>query len=897
MTPTPRRRNLVAPLYGPPVAHNQTIETETPESGPLGTGDIGLLSPEARRRVLSSFRLKVAQIAFVSVLLVLLSAMMLWLVSGIFASLTPSIQADLERKVRRSASELSYTAQVGIILHDPKEVGKALKDYEHDPDIRAVVVTDQKGAIVYTYGSPPEPPAELLAAPKGAVRQASGYLVSWDDSVIENAPLGRVAVVVSTERLAAGAQLKRRIILTSVLGCIAAFLVSLGFVNFYIGPLLRLTERAFVRLEKTTAAALEATRLKSEFLANMSHEIRTPMNGVIGMTELMLGTELTTRQRRYAAAVHASAGALMTIINDILDFSRIEAGKLDLRNRPLQVHRLLEEVGELLAPQAEVKRLELVSHTLANVPITLLGDPDRVRQVLTNLAGNAVKFTDKGEVVMRASVVGRRDRSVTVRFDVKDTGIGIPPTEHGRLFEAFSQVDGSLTRKHGGAGLGLSISKRLVEAMGGEIGFESEPGKGSLFWFTVPLERGDEEDTQAASRPIAPLRTLIVDDNQTNRAILEDVLRGWGIPSASAESGPVALEMLREATESGNPFGLVILDLQMPEMDGMEVFRRVCANPAWARTKVVVLSSLNRGPMPDPVLAERLHGQLTKPVRQSELAESLERVLPGWTAPGFTCHSVPPPRWDITAGGIRPKILVAEDNEVNQLVVLEMLSELGYEADLARDGQEAIEAAQRELYAVILMDCQMPVLDGYQAATRIRELFDGARRIPIVAITAHAMAGERDKAIAAGMDDYLTKPITPHTLREVLNRWAGPATNPDRVTTPGHTSLSPLPEHVLEPGTRRSAVVVKAFCQHVPAQLTAIADAVKSGDPARVKAAAHKLKGSCLALGAARMAALCRAIEPNPVDASKQVERLFAEFELASQELERENATAGDVRG
>jgi two-component system sensor histidine kinase/response regulator len=871
---------------------------QTPSLNP--TDGAALLSPEERRRVLSGFRLKLAQMGFVTLLLLGLSAMMFVLVSSIFASLTPSIQADLERKVRRGASELAYTAQYGMLLRDQGQIRQALSDYRNDPDVRAVLLADPAGSVIFSHGRLPEPAADLLRGPPNSLRAADGYLVSWAESMVEGAAAGRVAVVVSTERLAAGAELKRKILVTALVGCVLALLISLLFVNFYIGPLLRLTERAFVRLEKTTVAALEATRLKSEFLANMSHEIRTPMNGVIGMIELLLGTELSQKQERYAATVHASASALMAIINDILDFSRIEAGKLQLRQGKCDVRHMVEEVGELLAAQAESKGLELACHTLPNVPRVLLGDPDRMRQVLTNLVANAVKFTEHGEVAVKASLVEEDASHMVVRFEIKDTGIGIPLTEQTHLFEAFRQVDGSLTRKYGGSGLGLSICRGLVTAMGGEIGFQSEPGRGSTFWFTVTFERPEDVTEPTEDVALREVRTLIVDDNATNRAILEDVLSNWGIPAESVDSGRRALELLASATEAGKPFGLVILDMHMPEMDGLTVLRLICQRSEWDAVKVIMLTSINRAWLPEDPAILRLDGFLTKPVRQNDLAECLHQVLASVTPvktptrsqgqgqaaepPAHPPSATEPGVPQATEGGSgQQRVLVAEDNEVNQEVALEMLSELGYAAGLAKNGLEAVQALEHQEYAVVLMDCQMPVMDGYQAAQEIRRRANGGRRIPIVAVTAHALVGEREKAMAAGMDDYLAKPITPRALQEVLEKWVGPGVESEVAEEPPLERRS-LP--VLEPGVQRSQAVLKIFLQHVPTQLEEVRQAVESGNPIRVRQTAHKLKGGCLAVGVSRMAAVCKALEPNPPDARRQLELLVFEFSRVRNALE-----------
>ncbi len=680
-------------------------------------------SEQERKRVTSLARLRLAFTLFVALLLAGLLGLVFLLVSHIFGELTPTIRSDLMWKARRGAIELAKGAEYGIALRDEVAVRQVLEPYVKDPDVIRILVVDANANVIVAHGVERLAPADVFAYAPNTLHESSTDFTSWAQAEIEGGIIGRVAVVVSTERLHAGERLKLQILLAVGAGALLSLFITLGFVSFYVGPVIRVTQRAFAKLETTTKAALEASRLKTEFVANVSHEIRTPMNGVLGMIELLHRTELTQKQRRFAGTLQDSAHALMAVLNDVLDFAKLEAGKAELRTEKCNPLHLISEVIGLFQAHAELKGLDLRYEVEDGVPALVRIDTQRMRQILSNFLGNAVKFTETGSVSVAVRATALSATECLLTFSVSDTGIGISEAGLSRLFVPFSQLDGSLTRQRGGTGLGLVICRSLARLMAGDVGVTSRLGKGSQFWVQVPAQ---------------VLNSMTAISARVTAAM----------PPSSSQTQPLA-----------------------------------------------------------------------------------------------------------------GRILVAEDNPVNREVIGEMLQELGCAFDFAEDGQAAVTAVEANDYALVLMDCQMPKMDGYDATRRIRSSPTEAKRIAIIAVTAHATMEEREKARLAGMDDHLVKPYSMLGLYQMLVRWMEPQKADDAEPSQAAVCRTEPSTSFSEDKPERSPAVVRAFTTHVPIQIARIEHAIATSNADELRQAAHKLKGSCVVFGATPMAEICRQLE------------------------------------
>jgi two-component system sensor histidine kinase/response regulator len=649
-----------------------------------------------------------------------------------------------------------------------------------------------------------------------------------------------------------------------------------------------ITERKGIEeeLARTRDAALQSARAKSEFLANVSHEIRTPLNGVLGMTGLMLGTPLTPEQREYTETIRSSGETLLSIVNDVLDLSRIEAGKLTLESIDFHLDDLIESVVEQFATRAAAKRLKFRTYAAPEVTRALRGDSHRIRQVLLNLVGNAIKFTDRGEVVLTVMQPEQREDRVTLRFLVTDSGIGIAADAQQRLFTPFTQADGSTTRKYGGSGLGLAVSKQLVQAMGGEIGVISVEGEGSTFWFELPLVCQEEAAAPSQQWDLSRFRGLLVDGNEVQRLTVARHLAATGITLAEAPSAGDGLAAAYQHT-----YDVIVFDMQLPDDDGLGLARAVRRDPALAATRLLLLTSFGR--RRHDIAAFQTAGIdafLIKPLRRTQLCDAVSRLLFAESVPAMTevVEEEQPAQ-------SRARVLVVEDNSVNQLVAIGQLQRLGHECVVASNGLEAMEAVRESAFDLVLMDCQMPDMNGYEATRRIRQMSGATARLPIIAITAHALPGEREKCLAAGMNDYLAKPVSLEQLGAVIRLWASKSST----ATNGHDSAAETMEgdeqHVLDRERVSSFLaisrtqdgfldgLVKTFRQDVPSRLDALRAAAAGGDPEELASAAHALKSSSGTVGAKRMYAVAASIEQaaraGRIDgAQASIEQLAAEF-------------------
>lgn len=677
-----------------------------------------------------------------------------------------------------------------------------------------------------------------------------------------------------------------------------------------VRPLNRRLTSTINDLNRARIAALASGKAKAEFLANMSHEIRTPLNGVMGMLELLATTRLDEVQRRYVGGARTASDCLLSLLNDVLDFSKIEAGKIELDPIDFNLRTLLEDVAEVMAPAIHRKGLEIVCEIDADLPPMLMGDADRLRQVVLNLVGNAAKFTERGQVVIRARECPAESTDTLIRIEVADSGIGIPDDRRDRLFKLFSQVDASTTRRYGGTGLGLALCQRLVELFGGNIGVESTPGKGSTFWFTARLQPVTvPHDRVALPSNFKEVRVLVVDDNAINLEITSTHLQRWGISCDVADHGPAALIRLQEAWQDGRPYGLAIVDMQMPDMDGRELIQLIRQTPEIAGIPLIVLTSIGEVMSRDEANSCHVAACLHKPVRQSRLfdavvaATSERRREAGVPLEEKSELACPRASWSECA------VLVAEDNDLNQIVVRELLKTLGLTCTLASNGQQAVEHAASRAFDLVLMDCQMPLLDGFDATSKIRrrEEIEGgwARnrcRLPVIALTANAIAGDREQCLAAGMDDYLTKPIDPKKLLAVLKRWL-----PESQSSLQNSGSSECPSY--EPSARLLATadcfdrfdflgrcfgnrelacnLLDLFVDRGALSLEAIDKGVADRDRDGLRAVVHTLKGVAGNLSAPALATLTAKIDHDFRDVNCDIDALLRDTLEVRRELER----------
>ncbi len=685
-----------------------------------------------------------------------------------------------------------------------------------------------------------------------------------------------------------------------------------GGIENFIAIKQDITERK--KAEKATQIAIEeaqsASRLKGEFLANMSHEIRTPMNGILGMAELLLETQLDGTQKEYTLTLRECADSLLCLLNDILDFSKIEAGKMELESVPFSLRQVMESAAEIFAYRIAAKGIELLCDVDPEIPPRVLGDPGRLRQILVNLLGNAVKFTERGEIGLRAQVLRQGNSKVEISFSVRDTGIGVAKEKQGLIFEKFAQADGSTARKYGGTGLGLAISTQLIGLMGGKLELESELSKGSTFSFMLTIPTANTEFQPAKNRQrVQGLRVLVVDDNSTNRSILARTLASFGCHSGEATDAISTMKMLQEAAATGAPFDVGLIDAQMPVISGMDLGRMIQADPDLKSLRMLMLTSMGIGDNQEQLRKIGFTHCLTKPVRQMQLLESIVASLEGTdrragTASMDVLHEASQPN---SAACSRKRLLLAEDNPVNRKILTTMLERKGYEVISASDGLQAVLKAKTDLFDLIFMDVQMPEIDGFQATAKIRANETTGHKNVIVALTAHAMKGDRERCLAAGMDDYLTKPIHLKSLLAVLEKWLPKDENisnredPDAKVGCSQTLDPRVLDEVTSGDADFLAELLEGFERDVNQHFPELCQAISEHDSSKIISIAHRLKGSSSTLGLIKLAALLEKLEHHgnsglTIDATSLMKSIEAEWKLAQHALhEYENRSKSNV--
>jgi signal transduction histidine kinase/DNA-binding response OmpR family regulator len=815
---------------------------------------------------------------------------------------------ELLERLQTQANVMAANAVQSVLAADARALTRAIQALARDDEILAAAVRGADGntlAQIEFDRSPTQP------------------IVVTADVVVRDEPIGSVRLWATAREIDDGLIEHATLLLVVLIGALGIAMLATSVLQRMISKPVAALAHTKAQLETALAEAERAARVKSDFLANMSHEIRTPMNGVVGMLDLLHAEPLAAEPRAMLETARSSADALLTLINDVLDFSKIEAGKLTLERIDVELRPLAEEVATLFTKQAGSKGLELSCAVHNDVPDVVVGDPTRLRQLIVNLVGNAVKFTERGEVLLGMQLRDSENAVqegdiVTLQIIVQDTGIGMSSAVVDNLFSAFTQADTSTTRKYGGTGLGLAITKKLVDAMGGSIRVKSEPGRGSTFSVFIPVA------VRARVSPSLPtdlraLKVLIVDDNPTNRCILEHYLTHEGARFESAASGREGLQAMRRAAEQGAAFDVVLLDYQMPGMDGMGFLRELRADRDLAPTRCIVLSSL--GDRVAEAEALGVAAWLTKPVRKAQLNRMLAATSGRLDAMPDGASSTAAHAGDY--GGAR--VLVVEDNRVNKEVATRMLKTFGIEAVTAADGSEALTLIERQPFDLVLMDCQMPVLDGYAAtaAVREREKALGAARVPVVAMTANALDGDREKCLAAGMDDYLTKPVKRAAMGQTLARWLR------LVNSAAHSGVTPR-EATAAPGEHASkhaatldveviaelrdlmgsgvAHVIETYLGDTPVQISSMTAAIAGADFVTLGRSAHSLKSSSYSVGAMVVGRVAEALELHVrsegslEQAQRRIDALrvaFAQIEPRLQELARDEKAkeAADAGG